>query len=186
MSNRQQLIAFLFNILDRWIMDNSKKTSMDKKKEEAPLLLPTPFPMYPFRDDYADFIEGIGDYLLSGEDYIALRDTVGFPPNKSKLKVFLVQHCNIPDPADYSFSDITETLRFYLEENVNDTLNEQKQPDDLITLSVAIQKYSVSKRTLLRAIDDNRIKSSRPVNAPSNSPHKISEAEVAKNWPLKG
>lgn len=184
MSNRQQLIAYLFNIPDRLVMNNSPKSSMDK--EEPPLLLPTPFPMYPFREDYADFIEGVGDYLLSGEDYIALRDTVGFPPNKSKLKIFLVRKCNISDLANYSFPDITETLRSYLEDNTNDPLNKQKQPDDLITLSVAIKKYSVSKRTLLRAIDDNRIKSSRPVNAPSNSPHKISEAEVAKNWQLKG
>jgi len=99
---------------------------VDKNKEEAPLLLPTPYPMYPFREDRADFIKGIGDYLLSGEDYIALRDTVGFPPKKSKLKVFLIRKCNIPDPADYSFPDITETLRSYLEENVNNTLNEQK------------------------------------------------------------
>lgn len=128
MSNRQKLIAFLFNIQNRCVMDNSKKPSMDKEKEEAPLPLPNPFPMYPFRDDCEDFIAGIGDYILSAEDYVALKDTVGFPPNKSKLKVFLVRKCNIPNPADYSFPDITETLRSYIEENINNTLNEQKQP----------------------------------------------------------
>lgn len=150
-------------------------------KEEAPLLLPTPYPMYPFREDRADFIEGIGGYLRSGEDYIALRDTVGYPPKKSKLKVFLIRKCNVSDPADYSFPDITETLRSYLEKNRN-----SKNPDDLVTLYVASKKYSVSTRTLKRAIDNARIKSFRPVNASQNSPHKVSEAEVAKNWPLKG
>ena len=124
MSNRQQLIAFLFNIQERWIMDNSKQPSMER--EEAPLPLPTPFPVYPFRDDREDFIAGIGDYIISAEDYIALRDTVGFPPNKSKLKLFLIRKCNIPDLADYSFPDITETLRSYLKENVNKSSNEQK------------------------------------------------------------
>ena len=42
---------------------------MDKNKEEPPLLLPTLYPMYPFREDHANFIEGIGDYLLTIEDY---------------------------------------------------------------------------------------------------------------------
>ena len=165
-------------------MDNSKKPSM--RREGAPLPLPTLFPLYPFRDDREDFIAGDGDYLISAEDYAALRDTVGMPPNKSKLKVFLVRKCNITDLTDYSFPDITETLRSYLEENTNNTLNEQKLPNDLIALSVATQKYSVSKRTLLRAIEDKRINSYRPVSAPSNSPHIIREAEVAKYWPLKG
>lgn len=103
-----------------------KEGKQQNPSQIAPLLPPTPFTLYPFKDDRVDFIEGVGDYLLSGEDYIALRDTVGFRPNKSKLKVFLVRKCNIPDPTDYSFPDITETLRSYLEENANVTLKEQK------------------------------------------------------------
>lgn len=159
---------------------------MNNNKEEAPLLLPTLYPMHPFREDHLNFIEGIGDYLLTGEDYIAIRDTVGYPPNKSKLKIFLIRKCNVSDPTDYSFSDITETLRTYLEETANESISIRMQPEDLITLIVATQKYSVSKRTLLRAIENNRIRSYRPINAPSNSPHIISEVEVAKIWPLKG
>lgn len=156
---------------------------MNKRYEEAPLPLPTVFPMYPFREDAVDFIPSVGDYLISSEDYVALRDTVGVPPNKSKLKVFLVRKCNIHDPTNYSFPDITETLRSYLKETEDKNLSEKKPPTDLVTLTVAAKKYSVSKRTLQRGIDDGRIKSFRPIKAPSNSPHLVSEAEVASHWP---
>jgi len=62
----------------------------------------------------------------------------------------------------------------------------EKWPDDLITLSVAIKKYCVTRSTLMRAIKKGRIKSHRTVNAAPNLPHKVRESEIAKNWPPKG
>jgi hypothetical protein len=111
-------------------MGKSKKQAKNRGKEEAPLPLPTVFPTYPFRDNSVDFVEGGGDYLITGEDYIALRDTIGFRPNKSKLKVFLEQRCNISDIKDYSFPAITETLRCYLEGNINNSQNDLKSDSD--------------------------------------------------------
>lgn len=118
-----------------------------------------------------------------------------------KLELFLREYYNMGDAriSDLTWSNIFDACKIYVKtqkkkkgaqakihETNGGTLPEQKPPDDLITLSVAIKKYYVSKRTLQRAFIDNRIKSFRPVNAASNSPHKISEADVAKNWPLKG
>lgn len=56
-------------------------------------------------------------------------------------------------------------------------------PGDLITLTVAITRYQVSKATLKRAIEDGRIISYRPPNAATNSPHKVSESDISNAWP---
>jgi len=160
------------------------KKQAKNRKETAPLLLPTPYPMFPYRDGSPDFIKGVGDYLLTGEDYIALRDTVGYPPNKSKLKVFLARKCKVSDPINCSFPDITETLRFYLEEKSTSKSTGKKKalPNDLITLSVAEQKYHVSRPTLMRAIKNGRLQSNRPKNCSKNHQHKVSESQVASIW----
>ena len=59
----------------------------------------------------------------------------------------------------------------------------EKWPDDLITLTVAQSKYSVTSVTLKRAIKDGRLRSYRPKKCIKNHPHKISESQVASYWP---
>ena len=118
------------------------------------------------------------------------------------LKSLLVQRCNVQNPYELDWDDILAHIEVFLCKTEQKTkLGEggntgdaedaiikesEKWPDDLITLSVAIKKYHVSRSTLMRAIKNGRIKSHRPVNAAPNSPHKVREPEIAKNWPLKG
>ena len=52
-------------------------------------------------------------------------------------------------------------------------------PTDLITFSVAMDRYHVSRPALQRHVDEGDLKSYRA----GKGPHKISESEVAKRWP---
>lgn len=70
------------------------------------------------------------------------------------------------------------------EQEASDNAGDTK-PGDLITLTVAIQNYDVSKTTLRRAIKDKRLKNHKKKTKPKNSPDKVSEREVAKQWPRK-
>ncbi|HPD48325.1 MAG TPA: hypothetical protein P5279_13265 [Anaerohalosphaeraceae bacterium] len=58
-----------------------------------------------------------------------------------------------------------------------------KKPEDLITLTVAVRNYNVSKCTLHRAIKDGRLTSYK--HGKRNSPVKISKSEIEKYWPKK-
>ena len=60
-----------------------------------------------------------------------------------------------------------------------------EDPDDLITLLVAVKDYGVSRATFKRAIKENRLKSYRPKNASTNTPHQVSRAEVECIWPKR-
>ena len=118
------------------------------------------------------------------------------------LKSLLVQRCNVQNPDELDWDDILAHIKVFLCKteqktklgeggktgDAEDTIikESEKWPDDLITLSVAIKKYYVSRSTLMRAIKNRRIKSRRPVNAALNLPHKVRESEIAKNWPPKG
>lgn len=53
-------------------------------------------------------------------------------------------------------------------------------PNDLIRITVAIQKFHVSKATIKRNIKGGTIKSYRLLNSPKNSHHLVSESELAK------
>ncbi len=59
------------------------------------------------------------------------------------------------------------------------------QPNDLMTLTVAVQKFDVSKSTLRRSIKDGRLKNYNTKNESKSSLVMISESEVAKHWPRK-
>ena len=56
-------------------------------------------------------------------------------------------------------------------------------PKDLLRIVVAIQKFHVSRATVKRAIKDGKIKSYRLPKSPKNSPHLVSESEVASYFP---
>ena len=58
-------------------------------------------------------------------------------------------------------------------------------PSDLITLTVAVKNFSVSKTTLRRAIKDRRLSNYKQKTKPRNSPIMVSESGVAKLWPRK-
>jgi len=62
---------------------------------------------------------------------------------------------------------------------------QQARPKDLMSLAIAEDKFYVKRVTLLRAIGDGRLISYRPADAPKNSPHRVSESEVAQYWPRK-
>lgn len=55
--------------------------------------------------------------------------------------------------------------------------------DDLIRINVAIQRFRVSRGTIKRAIRDGKIKSYRAPDAPTNSPHLVSESELSRHYP---
>ncbi|MBN2512719.1 MAG: hypothetical protein JXB18_07260 [Sedimentisphaerales bacterium] len=58
-------------------------------------------------------------------------------------------------------------------------------PNDLITLLVAVERYKVSRGTLKRNIEDGILKSYRLEKAAKNSPHIVSEKEVASRYPQR-
>ena len=58
-----------------------------------------------------------------------------------------------------------------------------EKPKDLITLEVAVKKYAVSRSTLKRAIDDDRLTSYRRKGCAKNAKHQVSEAAVGRLWP---
>ena len=58
-----------------------------------------------------------------------------------------------------------------------------EKPKDLITLEVAVKKYVVSRSTLKRAIDDDRLTSYRRKGCAKNAKHQVSEAAVGGLWP---
>ncbi len=59
------------------------------------------------------------------------------------------------------------------------------EPNDLITLSVAVKNFAVSKTTLRRAIKDGRLEKYPQKPKSKNSPLEVSENAVAKQWPRK-
>ena len=60
-------------------------------------------------------------------------------------------------------------------------LNGEK-PNDLITLDIVVQKYIVSRTTIKRNIKKGEFMSYRPKNAANNSPHFVSEKDVAARY----
>ena len=60
----------------------------------------------------------------------------------------------------------------------------ETEPQDLITLSVAVRNYVVSKSTLRRAIKDKRIRGYKQSDK-NNSQVKVSICEIEKHWPKK-
>ena len=69
-----------------------------------------------------------------------------------------------------------------LADDASATAAQRTEPDDLITTTVAVNDYHVSRKTLGRARDDGRIKSYRAESATPKSPHKYSKREIAKLW----
>jgi len=63
--------------------------------------------------------------------------------------------------------------------------SEKTTPDDLITLLVALTDYEVSRPTIKRKIKDGDIHSYRKPEAPCNSPHLVSRAEIEKYYNAK-
>ncbi|MHC5077293.1 MAG: hypothetical protein ACYTFM_12820 [Planctomycetota bacterium] len=115
------------------------------------------------------------------------------------LKVLLEQRCNTQNPDELDWEDILTHIKVFLCEtkqkskfgisskkiNVKDTKENEPLPNDLITLTVAKSKYSVTSLTLRRAIAANRLRSYRPKNCSKNHPHEVSESEVASIWPAR-
>lgn len=65
-------------------------------------------------------------------------------------------------------------------------LRENKKPKNLITLTVAVANFNVSRATLNRAIDDNRLKSyPQSDNAAANAALLVDAVQVAKLWPTR-
>ena len=56
------------------------------------------------------------------------------------------------------------------------------KPTHPITIAVAVKNFNVSRVHILREIKEGRLKTYRPKNAPSNSPHIIDAKAVAERW----
>lgn len=56
---------------------------------------------------------------------------------------------------------------------------------DVISTSVAVTDYCVSRHTIARHVKDGTLQDYRPVGATTNSPFQVSRAEVAKMWPRR-
>ena len=121
----------------------------------------------------------LGDNLLievhKGSKYKSF--WLPFKPNKSDLKLCKTH------PGFIVSIRLTEKAYKLIDKIIP---KENGIPDDLITLTVAIKKMHVKRRTLMRALEDGRLKSYRDKNAPLNSPHMVSESKVAALWPEKG
>jgi hypothetical protein len=156
---------------------------------------------------------GIGDYLFDDIDYAIIRFLFGVSDpakvSKSRLKAWLTNKCNVPHSAlkECSWPDISELSLYGIEaeyaapknrthktnrESVDKkpvdaagTTERQDQPDNLVPFAVVERKYSVSRPTLQRAVEDGRLRSYRPAGCTKNHPHKVSEAAVAATWPPK-
>lgn len=62
---------------------------------------------------------------------------------------------------------------------------DESQPDDPITIAVALGDYSVSAKTIHRAVKAGKLHDYRPAGAPDNAALGLSRAEVASRWPRK-
>ncbi len=91
------------------------KSESPNPEEDIPLLAPIYTSMFPFRNNNRDLIDGDYEYIITREDQIVLENTIGPSMNKSRLKAFFVQKCNVIDPTNYSFPEIIAALRFYIE-----------------------------------------------------------------------
>lgn len=76
---------------------------------------------------------------------------------------------------------------------VRDALEEGRQavqkaakPKHPISLRVAVENYDVSRVTLIRMIEEGKLKSYRPENATGNARHIIDAAELAAQRTLRG
>ena len=65
---------------------------------------------------------------------------------------------------------------------VADTMTSEKEPDDRVTLTVAIQDFQVSRATLKRAIESGILQT---FQKKENSSHFVSRSEVEKHWPKR-
>ncbi len=66
----------------------------------------------------------------------------------------------------------------------SDATSEKTRPD-IITLTVAIADYNVSRATLKRAVKARVLRSYRNASAPSNSHQLVDRNEVASRWPRR-
>ena len=94
---------------------------------------------------------------------------------------------------DVEYPEMIDMLKGCLEQVKADPAGEDgpggtagdKQPDDSMTLTVAVSIFHVSKTTIRRAIKDQRLKDYSDKAKSKNSPVLVSEKEVAKHWKRK-
>ena len=65
------------------------------------------------------------------------------------------------------------------------TLNREAIPNDTVPTTVVLRDYAVSRHTLYRYSQDNKIHDYRPKNAPKNSPYLLSRAEIERHFRRK-
>lgn len=152
-------------------------------------------PMYPFKAGKIQYFNPtdkkyeFGYYRFSKEDIELIKKAIGSFTTSSlpELRAFLTNKCNVQNPTDYSWPDILAALRLKLNSTeTKTTATRQPQPNDLISLLVAVKDYSVSRGTLKRMIKDGRLKSYRGRKAHTNSPHFVSRAAIEKFYTKKG
>lgn len=105
-----------------------KKSKSQTPNQETPLLLPIVTSMHPFENDCEHFVVGSGEYILPEDANKVFEKTIGLPANKSRLKAFLSQECNILDPTHYSFPDIIAALRLYIERSCGENSVDKSLP----------------------------------------------------------
>jgi hypothetical protein len=78
-----------------------------------------------------------------------------------------------------------DDLQKYLKELVIIVDERTDNPQDLMTLTVVVGNFAVSKNTLRRAIREGRLRDYNQDKTSKNSPVLVSESEVKKYWPQK-
>lgn len=112
--------------------------------------------------------------------------------NISDIKAFFEINLPQKDFSNADWAEILYCLRQMQQKAAQSTNAAQTDPEhspsdgkpqDLITLSVALQRFSVSKATLLRAINnEKKITSYRLPQAAKNAPHLLSEKELSQHY----
>lgn len=139
-----------------------KKNDIQTQNQQTPLLQPIYTERYPFENNLELFV-GFGDYILQHEALAILEKTVGVPVKKSKLKAFLVQRCNIPDPTHYSFPDIIAALQLYIQYSSSENIVDKSSKTENKIYPVHIEKayqsyyYAIDKNLQLTGKKDEDI-----------------------------
>lgn len=111
----------------------------------------------------------------------------------AEWKRYLVQDCGHKheDVEAFTYIDamkVTQTALGWNFRKVREKVRDENPakteviPQDLITITIAVKNYNVSRRTIYRATEDGRLQDYNKNKKANNSPVMISESEVARHF----
>ncbi len=118
--------------------------------------------------------------------------------NEEKFRIVLGSHFGLlmdssasgPIAAEVKVWDGDEPMvRKVMEEEVarwlRETTSRDKPPKDCIPTRIALKWFVVSRSTLKRRVEDGKLQSHRPENAPKNATHQFSEAGLRRLFDMR-